>query len=324
MKTVVHGISIRGISAVVPEKKIENRDFLQKFGERKVKMQLKVTGINRRHIAHDGQEAKDLCLLAAKRLLQKMEIDRTDICVVLFVSQSPSFVIPSTAFWIHDQLGLPGDCIAYDINLGCSGFVEGLNTAASIMQSQEIGKKGLLLNADTLTHYINEDDEATSMIFGDAGTATLIERNLTDEFVCLHNVSSANYDSILVENQNQKLVMDGMQVFSYTLEKVVDQLNSLLKEQADYDFYLLHQAQKYIVDNIASLSELSQDKVLTSFAEYGNTSGASIPLTVCKNKISFRAGRDYRILISGFGAGLSCASAAVTMKNPEVMEVIEI
>lgn len=324
MKTTVRGISIRGVSAAVPKKTIENMEFLGKFGERKVKMQLKVTGINRRHIANDGQEAKDLCLLAAERLLKKMGIDRNEICVMLFVSQTPSLVIPSTAFWIHDQLGLSGDCIAYDINLGCSGFVEGLNTVAAILQSQEVGKKGLLLNADTLSNYINEEDEATSMIFGDAGTATLIERNLTDEFVCLHSVSSAKYDSILVKNHNERLVMDGMQVFSYTLEKVVDQINSLLRKQADYDFYLLHQAQKYIVDNISSLSELPQEKVLTSFDEYGNTSGSSIPLTVCKNRVCFRSGRDYRILVSGFGAGLSCASAAVTMKNPEVMEVMEI
>lgn len=324
MKTITHGVSIKGVSAVVPEKTVENICFREKFGEKKVKMQLKVTGIERRHIAKDGQEGKDLCFLAAKRLLEKMDIDSDEICVLIFVSQTPSFVIPSTAFWLHNQLGLSENCIAYDINLGCSGFVEGLNTVVSIMQSQEVGKKGLLLNADTLSKYVNEEDAATTMMFGDAGTATIVERTEENDFICLHNVNSEQYKDIIIEEHNKKMIMDGAQVFSYTLGKVVEQLNSLLQEQKNCDFYLIHQTQKYAIDTISSLCGLPQEKVLTSFEEYGNTSGVSIPLTICKNKACFEEGKNYQTLISGYGTGLSCASAIVTMKHPEILEIVAI
>ncbi len=324
MKTITHGISVRGISAVVPEKIVENICFVEKFGAKKVKMQLKMTGIERRHIARIGQEGKDLCVLAAKRLLDKMNIDKEEIGVLIFVSQTPSFMVPSTAFWIHNQLGLSKHCVVYDINLGCSGFVEGLNTVACLMQSQEKEKKGLLLNADTLSKYINEDDEATSMIFGDAGTATILERSTEYDFICCHSVDSGQYKDIFVESPNHKLGMDGMQVFSYILEQVVQQIKYLFCEQNEYEFYLLHQAQKYIIDNISSLCGLHQEKVLTSFEEYGNTSGASIPLTICHNKACFESGKDYPILVSGFGSGLSCASAAVTLKDPEIMDIVQL
>lgn len=322
METITHGISIRGISAAVPGKIVDNTCFIGKISEKKVKMQLKMTGIKRRHIASENQEAKDLCFCAAKKLLDKMNIDREEICAIIFVSQTPSFIIPSTAFWIHDQLKLSKQCIAYDINLGCSGFVGGLHTIASVMQSQKTGKKGLLLNADTISKYINNDDEATSMIFGDAGTATLLERTEENDLKCWHSVNSEKHQNILVKTPNHKLVMDGMQVFSYTLEQVVEQIKNLLKEQNNYDYYLLHQAQKYIVDNISSLCGLPQEKVLTSFEEYGNTSGASIPLTICHNKECFISSKEYSLLVSGFGAGLSCTSASVIMKTPEIMDII--
>lgn len=322
MEAITHGISIKGICAVVPDKTVENTCFIGKFSEKKVKMQLKMTGIKRRHIANENQEAKDLCTYAANKLLDKMSIDRKEICAIIFVSQTPSFIIPSTAFWIHNQLKLSKQCVAYDINLGCSGFVDGLHTIASIMQSQEIGKKGLLLNADTISKYIDSDNEATSMIFGDAGTATLLERTEQNDLKCWHNINSEKYQNILVKTPNHKLVMDGMQVFSYTLEQVAGQIKNLLKEQNNYDYYLLHQAQKYIVDNISSLCGLPQEKVLTSFEEYGNTSGASIPLTICHNKEYFTSSKNYSLLVSGFGAGLSCTSASVIMKTPEIMDVM--
>lgn len=322
MKTITHGISIRGISAAVPEKTIENISSIGRFSEKKIKMHLKITGIERRHIAKEGQEGKDLCLSAAKELLNHMGINKKEICTLIFVTQTPSFVIPSTAFWIHDQLGLSKHCIVYDINLGCSGFVEGLNAVASAMQSQQTGKKGLLLNADTISKYINSEDEATSMIFGDAGTAALLERTEEDDLICWHSVDSEQYRNILVESPDYKLVMDGMQVFSYTLEQVAGQIKNLLQEQNNYAFYLLHQAQKYIVENVSSLCGLPQEKVLTSYKEYGNTSGASIPLTICNNKDCFKPDKSYPILVAGFGAGLSCASASVTLKNPEIMDVM--
>lgn len=322
MKTITHGIAIRGISAAVPDNTVKNICSIGKFSEKKVKMQMKMTGIEFRHIAKKGQEAKDLCFFASQKLLDTMGINREEICVLIFVSQTPSFVVPSTAFWIHNQLGLSEECIAYDINLGCSGFVEGLNAIASVMHSQEVGKKGLLLNADTLSKHINNEDEATSMIFGDAGTATLLERTEEDDFICWHSVCSEQYQTIFVQTPNHKLVMDGMQVFSYTLEQVVGQIKNLLQEQDNYEYYILHQAQRYIVNNISSLCGLSQNRVLTSFTEYGNTAGASIPLTICHNKKCFTSIKDYLILVSGFGAGLSCASASVIMKNPEIMDVI--
>ncbi len=231
-------------------------------------------------------------------------------------------VTPSTAFWIHHELGLGMDSLAFDINLGCSGFVEGLSVAASLLEGQEKGTKALLLNGDTLSQYVDEDDFATCMMFGDGGTATLIEAGGPYDFFCLHNTQSSGYDKLMIENPQSRLYMDGMSVFNFTINDVAAQIQNVRSIcDRKVDFYLLHQAQQYIVRNLMELCSLEEEKVLTGYENYGNVSGASIPLTICDHAERFRHDRDYQLLVSGFGVGLSYASAYIMMEKPVIFSV---
>ena len=310
------------MSAVVPSEVVDNTAYIGKYDKRKVTMQLKVTGIRNRHLSFGKQEGKDLCLQAAKRLIQELDIDRQKIKVLIFVSQTTGMVTPSTAFWIHNELGLGMDSLAFDINLGCSGFVEGLSVAASLLEGQEKGTKALLLNGDTLSQYVDEDDFATCMMFGDGGTATLIEAGGPYDFFCLHNTQSSGYDKLMIENPQSRLYMDGMSVFNFTINDVAAQIQNVRSIcDRKVDFYLLHQAQQYIVRNLMELCSLEEEKVLTGYENYGNVSGASIPLTICDHAERFRHDRDYQLLVSGFGVGLSYASAYIMMEKPVIFSV---
>lgn len=322
METKNAGIAIKAVSAVVPSEVVDNTAYIGKYDKRKVTMQLKVTGIRNRHLSFGKQEGKDLCLQAAKRLIQELDIDRQKIKVLIFVSQTTGMVTPSTAFWIHHELGLGMDSLAFDINLGCSGFVEGLSVAASLLEGQEKGTKALLLNGDTLSQYVDEDDFATCMMFGDGGTATLIEAGGPYDFFCLHNTQSSGYDKLMIENPQSRLYMDGMSVFNFTINDVAAQIQNVRSIcDRKVDFYLLHQAQQYIVRNLMELCSLEEEKVLTGYENYGNVSGASIPLTICDHAERFRHDRDYQLLVSGFGVGLSYASAYIMMEKPIIFSV---
>lgn len=322
METKNAGIAIKAVSAVVPSGVVENTAYIGKYDKRKVNMQLKVTGIRNRHLSFGKQEGKDLCLQAAKKLIQELDIDRQEIKVLVFVSQTTGMVTPSTAFWIHHELGLGMDSLAFDINLGCSGFVEGLSVAASLLESQKKGTKALLLNGDTLSQYVDEDDFATCMMFGDGGTATLIEAGGPYDFFCLHNTQSSGYDKLMIKSPQSRLYMDGMSVFNFTINDVaaqIQKLRSICDKQVD--FYLLHQAQQYIVRNLMELCSLEEEKVLTGYENYGNVSGASIPLTICEHAERFSRDRNYQLLVSGFGVGLSYASAYIMMEKPVIFSV---
>ena len=320
METKNAGIAIKAVSAVVPSEVVDNTAYIGKYDKRKVTMQLKVTGIRNRHLSFGKQEGKDLCLQAAKRLIQELDIDRQKIKVLIFVSQTTGMVTPSTAFWIHHELGLGMDSLAFDINNGSSGFVECLSLAASLLE--EKGTKALLLNGDTLSQYVDEDDFATCMMFGDGGTATLIEAGGPYDFFCLHNTQSSGYDKLMIENPQSRLYMDGMSVFNFTINDVAAQIQNVRSIcDRKVEFYLLHQAQQYIVRNLMELCSLEEEKVLTGYENYGNVSGASIPLTICDHAERFRHDRDYQLLVSGFGVGLSYASAYIMMEKPVIFSV---
>jgi 3-oxoacyl-[acyl-carrier-protein] synthase-3 len=321
MQTV--DIAIRGISTVVPKRVVSISQYTDVFSEKKVRIQEQVTGIHQRHIAAECEHTGQFCLQAARRLLDEMKVRREEIRVLILVTQTSSFIIPSTSFWIHRELGLGEDCIVFDMNLGCSGFVDGLNTMASILAGMEEGAKGLLLNGDTLSKYIDERDFATCMMFGDAGTATLLEKKKGSPFLCHHNVKSSGFDQLIIKNHDSKLYMNGMEVFHFAINDVVDQIQGLLTDERKekVDFFVLHQAQEYIVRNVSELCAMPEQKVLCCCGEYGNVSGASIPLTICENNQKFSDKKDFCLFVSGFGVGLSYASAIVEMRDAMVLSV---
>jgi 3-oxoacyl-[acyl-carrier-protein] synthase-3 len=316
-------IAICGISAVVPKRVVPISHYIDFFPEKKVRIQEQVTGIHQRHIASECEHVGHFCLQAARRLLDEMKVSREEIRVLLLVTQTSPYITPSTSFWIHKELGLDKDCIVFDMNLGCSGFVDGLNTMACILAGMDEGAKGLLLNGDTLSKYIDESDFGTCMMFGDVGTATLLEKKKGSPFLCHHNVKSSGFDQLIIKNHDSKLYMNGMEVFHFAINDVVEQIQDLLSDERKemVDFFVLHQAQEYIVRNISELCEMPEQKVLCCCGKYGNVSGASIPLAICENNQKFLDKKTFRLFVSGFGAGLSYSSAIVEMRDAMVLSV---
>jgi 3-oxoacyl-[acyl-carrier-protein] synthase-3 len=344
-------IGISGISAAVPKEKYNNlvpNDF---FTEEELKSIVKKTGIKERRVASSNICASDLCYFAAKQLLKEMVIDINTIDVLIFISQTADYRMPATSIILQDRLGLPKTCAAFDINLGCSGYVYGLSLAFSLCTHNTI-RKVLLLNGETRTKVYSFKDKSTGLLFGDAGAATLIERNKeAGESIFSLNSDGSGYQFIMIpaggyrypsshESVKEKVfddgsirsdeqgIMDGSSVFSFAIQEVPQDIIKVLNESCktinDIDIFLFHQANKFIIDHIAKKIGIPLDKVPYSLDKFGNTSSVSIPLNIVSELYNIMYNNKITILMTGFGVGLSWATGLLKLSNPYISELIEI
>lgn len=348
----IKNVAVAGISACVPETVVRTRDsYKEKWG--KVDDFISSTGILERHLAAEGQCTSDLCTAAAEKLISELGWAKDEIEAVVLVTQTPDFLCcPATACTIQSRLGLPLSCMSFDINLGCSGWVYGMSILASLMQNGTI-KKGLLLAGDTPTKHNSQNDGSVTPLFGDAGTATALSYDENAEEPLRFSLCSdgSGWEAIVIReggfripfNKGSLLVkdfgdghfrngiqveMDGMSVFSFAISKVPKTLKNLMAE-SDYsdekiDIVALHQANRMINDIIIKKIKISPDKMPESLSEYGNTSSASIPLTLvakCADKL-----RNQRVntLASGFGVGLSWGGMLLTTDRITIPSIIEL
>lgn len=302
-------IAIRGIETVVPQKKVDNGLYTEQLGERKVSKQVRLTGIRSCHVSDDTETTETMCVEAAGRLLARLGWRKEDIRGIILVTQTPSCIMPATAFRIQKQLGIGENCIAFDVNMGCSGYTTGLTITGGLLSNLETGSKMLLLVGDTVTKCLDEKDIQTKMMFGDAGTATALEAVPEGRLQYMQKSLGEGCDAIFMKNQGDYFHMDGMQVFHYTINEVLNYIQEFMEKTGltddDIDYYVFHQAQKHIVDHVAEFCGIDESKLLISYEEYGNTSGASIPVTLTVNQEKLQGG-EKRILMCGFGVGLSC------------------
>jgi 3-oxoacyl-[acyl-carrier-protein] synthase-3 len=298
-------IGINSIGIYIPQKKEANIDKLEKFSIDENFLSKKI-GVISRAIKEKHQKASDLCLEAFKNLKENLDINRIGLCTV--VTQNPDYRLPHTSAIVHGKLGLPQNCACFDISLGCSGYVYGLAVAVSFMEKFGI-KKGLLFTSDPYSEIIDGDDKNTSLLFGDAATVTLLTEN-PKWFIrdAIFETEGKQYEALIVKNG--KLFMNGRAVFNYVLTSVPKQIWNLLEKNNlspdDIDLFILHPGSKYMLDMLRLRLKLSPEKVPIDFAEYGNTVSSSIPIVLEK---FLNEKRIKRILISGFGVGLSSASA---------------
>lgn len=305
MKGKYDNVEIKGVVAAVPENKVCNLDFIKKIENRRIKKQVMLTGIENRHVCVNGQTAADLATIAADKLLDFLQWDRDKIDVLIFVTQSPELSRPATAFIIQKRLNIGKNCLIYDINLGCSGYVGGLTTIAGILSATK--GRGLLLVGES--HAMEGGGlDTSSLLVGDAASATALEycEKKTMLFQQYSDGTRANY---IYKPFNKPGFMDGNAVLLFGLNDVVESVKQFQEEnhlaEEEVDYYVFHQAQRMIVEGIAQGAELSQEKVLFSSDDYGNTSSASIPLTICLHaNQSMNEGRK-KFLMCGFGIGLS-------------------
>lgn len=342
-------IAIKGISGAVPSIIYNNMDY-DWISQKEREMFIKTTGVAQRHVAKFGTTTADLCEVATNKLLKEINWKPEEIDVLIFVSQSRDYIIPATACILQHKLKLSNSCVAFDINMGCSGYIYGLSVISSMLNQQL--KKGLLLVGDISSFNSSFHDKSTFPLFGDAGTCTAIEYNpkakkiafnlQTDgegyEAIIIRDGGCRNYiseDSLKrkklsdgIERSKIQLELNGIDVFNFSLREVVPNINELLEfynsSIETIDYVVLHQANKLINESIRKKLKLPIEKVPYSIGEYGNTSSASIPITILAELIEKINNKNKTLLLSGFGVGLSWGSAIVNLDHVVCLPIIEI
>ncbi len=350
MSDPVAGVAIRAIAAAVPARVVRTADYAGMPPDDQARFQ-KATGIAERHIVHPGQCASDLCTVAAERLLDHLGWAPTSIGAVVLVTQTPDQPVPATSLAIQHRLGLPENCVAFDVNLGCSSYPYGLAIVSSLMKTLGIARS-LLLVGDVSSLVCAEDDKSAWPLFGDAGSATAIEldRDAAPMWFDLMSDGGGKEAIIIpggglasrrppatagepldtdgdgVVRRRDQLILRGADIFSFAISKVPSSITRVMAAAgipaAEVDFLILHQANKMINDTIGRKTGFSGDKLPSSLETHGNTSSASIPVTLCAHADRF-AESAVTAVLCGFGVGLSWGSLLATLPEGGVLPLIE-
>lgn len=319
----IKNIKIAGIASAVPKNTIDNISFVEQMGKKRNMRQIKLTGIKKRHICAKGQSASDFATYAADKLLNHLHWSREEIKILIFVTQQPDLSRPSTAMLIQKRLGLGTNCTCFDVNMGCSGFTVGLQIIASMLSV--VGGKGLLLVGDG--RYVDEDMHSTSdLLFGDGGAATAIEVENGYNMVFNQKTDGYRVDTIMCR-RNGGSQMDGNAVLMFSLNEVSDNIKNFRNQyglnEDQIDYYVFHQGQKIILQGIANECNILWEKVLNSYENYGNTSSASIPISICENLQILKEKKQVNLLLSGFGIGLSWGCVYLNIDTENILPIFE-
>ncbi len=346
-----NNIGVTAVAGAVPSTVIDNRHYTHLMSEKEVDTLIKMTGIKERRFAGADITSADLAIAAAERLFDETGLDKSEIDVLIFISQTPDYRTPPSSMMIADKLGLSKKVGSFDMNLGCSGYVYGLHSAF-LYASQPGIRKVLLLNAETKSKAYSPKDKATSLLFGDGATATLVEKITEDNpTVMSMNSNGAGYHYILMPaggykypSSAESLVekeypdgsirtdehgsMDGEAVFNFTISDVPRDIKATMKEAGltwgDVDYFVPHQANMFITNHIAKKFKIPAEKLLYSIGKYGNTSSVSIPLTMAECLPLGILDKTVKVTLAGFGVGLSWGTVTTDLINCQNCGVIEI
>jgi 3-oxoacyl-[acyl-carrier-protein] synthase-3 len=268
-----------------------------------------------------------MCLTSAEKLIEELNWERSEIEILIFVSQTPDQPIPGSSMLMQEKLGLSKSCMAMDLNQGCAGYVYGLSTIMSLMSASKL-KKGLLLVGDTITHLLDENDQSTVPIFSDAGTATALEFDESaDDAIFNLQTDGKGYQAI-EQKRGEAMTMNGHEVFHFGLKEVVPNVKSVLEENQmetdQIDHFVFHQANLLMNESIRRKLKVPAEKVPYSLNQFGNTSCATIPVTIVSSLGNALNEGSKTCLLSGFGVGLSWGSGIVNFSNCVCPDLIEI
>jgi 3-oxoacyl-[acyl-carrier-protein] synthase III len=335
----VCNVRLAGISVAIPEHFRSRAEDEEDFGKEIVAKIQQHSGVTRRPVSLNGLCASDLCFVAAERLLENLNWPRESVDALIFVTQTPDYLLPATSCVLQQRLSLAKRCAAFDVNLGCSGYVYGLWLAGQVLASAGMGR-ALLLVGDTISRIVSPMDRASAMLFGDAGSATALERT-DDASPMLFELGSdgRGRDHLIVPagsfrrprtdltqrrtereggavRSDEDLFMDGAEVFSFAIREVTPLIKSVLA-QADWpkeslDGLVLHQANEFILQHLAKRLGMPREKVPSTLENYGNTSSASIPLTMVVSLGERLKANAQRLVLAGFGVGWSWGAVALS------------
>ena len=328
MNVLIPDVCIKSISNCLPAKTVNLSAYFDRYGEREVNRISAATGIESVHLATSTQRASDLCEAAAREMILKLQIDTESIDAIIFVSQTPDHKMPATSCSLQDRLGLKRGVVAFDINYGCSGYIYGLLQAAILINSR-CAKRVLVCVGDTITKHLNPDDHKVNLVFGDAGSATLVEPG-DDVWAFDLNTDGSGYNNLIINKdhvgRDEYLHMDGSAIMEFALREVPGTIFSVLKQKKwllnEISAVCFHQANKFMIDYLRKKMELPKDKVPIYVRDVGNTGPCSIPLTLCE-KYTQHHHLD-KMVLCGFGVGLSWGSVALSLSETIFLPTIRL
>jgi 3-oxoacyl-[acyl-carrier-protein] synthase-3 len=322
-KSLAPGIS--SVSVYLPDHVLGNEEVKARFGFQESFLSKKL-GIENRHLAGPDEAVSDMAVKAGERLIDKLDLPVESIELLILCTQNPDYNIPTTVNIVQDRLNLPKTIAAFEINQGCSGYIYALSMAKAIMLSENFSR-AILITSDAYSKITNPDDRYTVPIFGDGATATLVEMGgpgTINKFS--YGSDGSGYDKLIVRGGGSRhpdlkregkdaLYMDGAAIFKFMMTTVPQSIEECLESNDlgldDIDYFVLHQASRFMLGSLASALHVPMERIPLSLKETGNTVSSSIPITInqigCPDKLE-----NKKLLLSGFGTGLSWATTILT------------
>ena len=341
MKCVIDNIDIKGVATCLPEGVLEMLSLKEQFGEKTVNDTIKGSGIECLHIAAPHETTADLCERAANNLFEATKMDRNDIDGVVFVSQTMDYFNPATSCVLQGKLRLPKECVCFDISYGCSGYIYGMFQAALLINSG-CCKNVLMLAGDTNSKMVDKSKSSSLMVFGDAGSATLVSKGKTS--MGFHIASDGySYQTVLNDRKGFRKhpentypdykpdpAMSGDDVFSFIIDVGPKTIKSVIElmgwDKDEVDFFGLHQATKITVDFMRKKLKLAHpERAPFDIQNYGNTGPTTVPMVL--TDWPHRAeGVDtsswHKVVLAAYGVGLSWGSIACDLSETKILKPI--
>lgn len=333
--------SIRAICSSVPVRCFDNLTETTAFDPKEVDKVVKMAGVRTRHIAPETICSSDLCVAAAKKVLDRLQWKPESIDALIFVTQSPDYLLPSTSCLAHRDLGLSDHCASFDVGLGCSGYPYALWLATMMLSGGGL-KRVLVLHGETPTRFSDRSDRAVALLFGDAGSATALEASPNNPALPwgfnLHTDGTGWRDLIIegggfrdrtpADSRKLCVAMNGANVFNFTIKRVPslveESMQAFNSPPESIDYFILHQSNLFIMKHLAKKMQVPETKIPYTIQRYGSTGGPSIALTMTQGGLIRPADRALRLLLVGYGVGLSWGSALVDLPPEALLDHVEV
>jgi 3-oxoacyl-[acyl-carrier-protein] synthase-3 len=338
---MIRGAAIRGIVSAVPSRRFDNVEDTSGFTAEEVRKVVGMAGVKYRRLAGESVCSSDLCQAAAESLLEKVGWERDSVDALIMVTQSPDYLLPSTACLLQSKLGLPTSCAAFDVGLGCSGYPYGLYLGALMISHGGI-RRALVLHGETPARFADESDRSVSLLFGDAGSATALEGDpsgISSPWAFVLHTDGTGFEDLIIpgggfrerfpeDRRRHYVSMNGPNIFSFSIKRVPaviqDTLDLAGTTKEDVDYYILHQSNQFIMRHLTKKMGIPEDKVPLTLGDFGNTGGPSVPLTMVHGGLVRPLDRPLTLMLVGYGVGLSWGSALVQLDSRAALGGVEL
>ena len=346
MEVKINGIEISAISSCVPKSMLDLSSLSNQFGKKEINKIIKTTGIKSIRVSEKGVTTSDLCFMSSKKIMLDCNIRPEEIDGLIFVSQTADYKMPQTSHILQNRLGLKKETICFDLPVGCNGYIYGLFQASLLIQSGACNKI-LVMCGDTTTKIINDHDRSLKMVFGDGGSSTLIKKGSDDISFIIYSdgskfkdlivksggsrfpASSSDNEIIMDEDGNCRtnldLYMNGMAIFNFAITCVPKLIEEILDynkwKKEDVDLFALHQANKFMIDYLRKKTKVNFNKMPVVVDGFGNTGSATIPILLTE---TLNNKNKTKVVLCGFGVGLSWGAAACNLSKTNIIKTIEV